>query len=237
MTTINELKKTIGYGARPNRYLIEISYEGLDNVKLNLLCKNVNVPSKTIQTQTITKHGRKYNVRGEIDYGQTVTCTFYEDDEYSVRRQFDAYLAVVDDSARFFQLGGHNYKGSSLTTKGGVFWHIQNAVDTYRDMFKSTKNIGQTLRESLSESLSGVSGASAPYQTEVNIWGLDNDGNKKYGIQLQNAFVSGLESSPYDDSVTDQIIETTVTFTYSEFVPLTGTGTKDLIQAITGFKR
>lgn len=234
MTTIKDLKREIGYGARSNRYMVEISFKGLDSVKINVLCRNIDFPQKNIQVVTVSKHGRKYNMRGETDYGSQVTMQFYEDDEFNIRRQFDAYLQIVDDSSRFYQLAGKNYKGGSIASRGGVFWHIQNAVDSYRDLFNSANNIGDTVKTSISEALSGSTSSGASYQTEVNIWALDNNQNKKYGVQLQNCFVSGLQSTPFDDSVTDQILETTVTLTYSEFIPLTGTSTKDLMKTFTG---
>jgi hypothetical protein len=231
---IRDIKHEIGYGARTNRYLLEMSFRGLDSVKVSILCKTVDFPPKNIQVQTISKHGRKYNVRGETDYGQSVNMIFYEDSNLSIRRQFDAYLQIVDDSSRFYQLAGKNYEGGNIASKGGVFWHIQNAVDTYKDLFSSVSNIGDTVRTSISEALNGATNSTAHYQTEVNIWSLDNNQNKKYGIQLQNAFISGLSTSPLDGTVNDQILETTVTMTYSEFIPLSGTSTKELLKAFTG---
>lgn len=220
MSTIKSLKDYIGSGARVNKYELELFFDGLEPVRLNVLCHNIALPAKAIQTVSSYKRGRKYNMRGETTYGDTFTISFYEDENYSIRRQFDAWMTIVDDSAKFKQLGGVEYDGSLIHKFGKMFAHVNDAVNTIKS-FGNTSLV-QDVRDGLKLGLQSVGHGmtSATYQTECNVWALGPDQERRYGWCFQNCFVSGLESLTLDDTQNDTIVDTTVTMTFSEFVPL-----------------
>ena len=58
------------------------------------------------------------------------------------------------------------------------------------------------------------------YQAELTIWQLDTLGNKVYGYNLENVFITGLGEVTYGDSELDSLVEYNVTFTFSEFYPV-----------------
>lgn len=67
------------------------------------------------------------------------------------------------------------------------------------------------------------------YKTEVNIWQVGNDGETGvYGYCLQDCFVSSVGSVALEDTTENQMSEFSVTFTYSEFVPIVGPKKLDL---------
>jgi len=64
------------------------------------------------------------------------------------------------------------------------------------------------------------SGNQPDYQADVNIWQLGNLGEKIYGYKLQNAFPTTLGIVELDDSDEVSLSEFSVTFTYSESIPI-----------------
>ena len=72
------------------------------------------------------------------------------------------------------------------------------------------------------------------YQADVNIWQLGNQGEKIYGYKLQNAFPSSLGIVELDDSDETTLSEFSVTFTYSESIPLSPGGVQSLTSSILG---
>ena len=100
MTTINDLKYNLAGGSRKNKFLIELTFGSLDSAKFNCLCTNAQFPGKQIQTVTVSRHGRKYPVRSETDYGNTYEVTVLDDNKLSLRQFFDSWLTYVDDSTK-----------------------------------------------------------------------------------------------------------------------------------------
>lgn len=60
------------------------------------------------------------------------------------------------------------------------------------------------------------------YQTNVEIWQLDQNGNKIYGYVLQNAFPKTVGTVELDDSNDSALSEFSVNFAFSEFKPILG---------------
>ena len=97
ITTINDLKNALNGGSKKNKFLVELSYSEADSRKLNLLCKTANFPSKSISPVSTWYHGRKYNMRAEVDYGGSIDLTFLDDDELSIRKFFDEWMKKKDE--------------------------------------------------------------------------------------------------------------------------------------------
>ena len=60
------------------------------------------------------------------------------------------------------------------------------------------------------------------YQTSINLWQLDSNGEKLYGYEIQNAFPTNMGTVTYDDSTQNELVEYTITFTYTSFIPIEG---------------
>lgn len=166
--TITDLKKSlgVGMGVMKNKYLLEMPLP--QGHRMNVLCRSAGLPARTISTTAVHKHGRKYNMRAETDYGDTWEMTVMDDSNMSIRKQIDQWMIDIDNS-------------------------IEPSVYLY--------------------------------QQEITIWQLSSNGDKVYGYVLENAFPSGIGEVILSDSEENSLTEFTVTFTFSEFTPIVGSGT------------
>ena len=217
--TINDLKNKLNGGLRKNKYMIELPWSGVDSEKFNILCTSASFPQRTIQTTTISRHGRRYNIKAETDYGSEYEVTILDDNNLYFRRFFDNWMQKIDDS-------GANASGFfGIDSEDSSFRQILDTVDDVTDVLDTVSTIASDPSSFWDKVTSGLtdgtsSYALASYQTEINIWQLDHNGNKVYGYKLQNAFPSALGIVTYDDSEQNSLVTYNVTFTYSEFMPI-----------------
>ena len=219
MTTINDLKHNLAGGSRKNKFLIELTFGSLDSSKFNCLCTSASFPERQIQTVTVSRHGRKYPVRSETDYGNTYEVTVLDDNQLSLRQFFDSWLTYVDDSTKessdFYAM---------KDSRNSIFTKFKNACSAVKDIADGVKTIASNPKafasRILGKTVGNILGSSfnAPdYQAELTIWQLDTLGNKVYGYNLENVFITGLGEVTYGDSELDSLVEYNVTFTFSEF--------------------
>lgn len=234
MFTITDLKKHLGpgLGLRKNKYLIEIPVPGIEGRTLNILCQSAGLPERNITTTTIFKYGRKYNVRGETDYGGTYEVSILDDSEMNVRKVFDKWLQKVD-----------NTKPQNVGILGGSY---ESGVGQVLDTIKSGVQLANQIKNVVEEPESAVdfflgfidkgnAAAAASYQTDVNIWQLSSDSEKVYGYKLQNAFPSQMGIVTLEDGEENSLSEFSLTFAFSEFTPLENQRpTQRLIDALVG---
>ena len=218
--TINDLKNHLNGGLRKNKYMIELSKGDLNSEKFNVLCTAASLPQRTIQTTSVFRHGRKYNIRAETDYGSEYEVTVLDDNNLTIRRFFDDWMQSIDDSGA----NAGNFFG--LDSNDNIFGKIIDTVNDVRDVINTASEIisepGAFFDKITSGLIEGSSAyAVASYQTEINVWQLDHNGNKVYGYKLQNAFPTALGIVTYDSSIQNELVTYTVTFTYSEFMPIT----------------
>ena len=236
ITTVNDLKNALNGGSKKNKFLVELSYSEADSRKLNLLCKTVNFPPKSISPVSAYYHGRKYNLRSEVDYGGSIDLTFIDDDELSIRQFFDKWMKRVDDSSK---LKSGSFESSSGGT--GLFDIIDTAKGIYDEVTDFVKDPMGTIIKPFKELggsfLSGLTGSSvlADYQAYMKIWQLDGEGNKVYGYEVQNIFPTSIGEVTYDDSEMDSLVEFNVTFAFSEFDPCESSFTGGLIDKVKDF--
>ena len=219
MTTINDLKHNLAGGSRKNKFLIELTFGSLDSAKFNCLCTTASFPSRQIQTVSVSRHGRKYPVRSETDYGNTYEVTVLDDNQLSLRKFFDSWLTYVDDSTKE---AGNFY--AMRDSRNSFLAKFKNACSAVKDIAQGVKSIASNPKafgqKILGKTVGNILGSSfnAPdYQAELTIWQLDTLGNKVYGYNLENVFISGLGEVTYGDSELDSLVEYNVTFTFSEF--------------------
>lgn len=96
--TLSDLKKHLGpgLGLRKSKYLIELPVKGADSK--NILCQATSLPERTMSTTSVFFNGRKYNMRGETEYGGTFEVSFVDDSKMHLRQEFDAWMNLVDNS-------------------------------------------------------------------------------------------------------------------------------------------
>ena len=222
MTTINDLKHNLAGGSRKNKFLIELAFGSLDSSKFNCLCTSASFPSRQIQTVTVSRHGRKYPVRSETDYGNTYEVTVLDDNQLSLRQFFDSWLTYVDDSTKE---SGNLY--AMRDSRNSFFSKFKNACSAIKDIADGVQSIASNPKAFASRILGktvgnilGTSYNAPDYQAEMTIWQLDTLGNKVYGYNLENVFITGLGEVTYGDSELDSLVEYNVTFTFSEFYPV-----------------
>lgn len=213
--TISDLKKHLGpgLGLRKNKYLIEIPIPGIDGRTLNILCRSAGLPERTISTTQVFLKGRKYNIRGETDYGGVYELSIVDDSDMSIRKTFDKWLKKVDNSKpnNAGLVGGSFEKDFLDEIEAGV--ELVNNIQTGLD-----KDGGLSFFLGFIDP--GNANAAAPYQTDVNIWQLSANAERVYGYKLQNAFPSSVGIVTLDDGEVDTLAEFSVTLSFSEFIPL-----------------
>lgn len=222
MTTINDLKYNLAGGSRKNKFLIELTFGSLDSSKFNCLCTSASFPSRQIQTVTVSRHGRKYPVRSETDYGNTYEVTVLDDNQLSLRKFFDSWLTYVDDSTKE---SGDFY--AMKDSRNSFLSKFKNACSAVKDIAQGVQSIASNPKafasKILGKTVGNILGSSyntPDYQAELTIWQLDTLGNKVYGYNLENVFITGLGEVTYGDSELDSLVEYNVTFTFSEFYPV-----------------
>ena len=207
MTTINNLKHELGkgLGVRKNNYMIEIPSQNVDAHAINILCQAASLPTRNITTTDVFHKGRKYTLRAETDYVGEYEITVLDDDEMSIRKSFDAWMTSIDDSA---STAGSIINDATEVTTAAT--NLSNAI--------ANGNFGFIY------SLFAGGGPGTKYQTDINIWQLNGEGEKVYGYVLQNAFPKALGSIEYSDSTQNELCSYTVTFAFSEFKPISISG-------------
>lgn len=218
--TITDLKRHLGpgLGLRKNKYLIEIPVPTVDGATLNILCRSAGLPERNISTVTAWHKGRQYNMRGETDYIGTYDISILDDSDMQIRKLFDTWLKQIDNS----KPANAGILGASFEQVApGFLSQVKQGIGLINDIKSIIKNPKQLLNFTL-DALAGNYGAIPSYQTDVNIWQLDNQGNKVYGYKLENAFPKSVGIVQLDDGDENTLSEFSVTFAFSEFTPLTG---------------
>lgn len=189
---ITNLKKHLGtgLGLRKNKYLLEIPTPVLSGEVTNVLCQSAGLPERVISTVDVWHKGRKYNVKGITDYGGEYEVSIVSDSEMKMREMFDNWMRIIDDSR------------PDPNVISGASYENEKLVDF------------NEIRPSTDEN------KSAEYQVDINIWQLDSNGLKVYGYKLENAFPKQMGIVTLEDDEENSLSQFSVTFAYSEFVPL-----------------
>lgn len=232
MSTIRDLKHHLGsgLGLRKNRFMIELPVPNVNGQTLNILCKNASFPERTIMSQVIWHKGREYGVRGETNYGSEFELTFLDNDKMDIRRLFDTWLTQVD-----------NTNPPSTGILGASFENVApgllNTLSEGVEAINMVKNVIENPRQLLDFAIGQLDPSrnfsTAAYQTDVNIWQVDNTNNPIYGYKLQNAFPKKLGPVAYAHDEENTLTEFTVTFTFSEFVVIHKTS-EDITRLVFG---
>lgn len=238
--SITELKKHLGpgLGLRKNRYLIEIPVPTVTGEAINILCQSAGLPERSINTTDVWHKGRRYTVRGETDFVGDYEISIIDDDQMKIRQLFDLWIKQVDNSRLNKNAG---LMGSSFEelVPGGLD-NLEGLVGLANQTKNLFENPSQALDFAIGQINENTQMASAAYQTDINIWQMDYpstregvDKFKIYGYKLQNAFPKNIGIVTLQDNEENTLSEFSVTFAFSEFIPLYG-GKRDLVRGILG---
>ena len=228
-TTYRDLKAELntGIGARTNKYVLELEVpiSGSPSIKsLNILCQSVSFPQRSMTSASVWRFGRKYNLRGETNFGDTCTIEFVDDSLLSVRRSLDRWFIDIDDSKLQDEGLTGLYRAPLEKLKGvGLSGREMNAK---MDWAGSSRSYNTGFSKEYNTSTPG-------YQTDIRVFQLDQVGNKISGYLMQNAFISEISQIEYRDDKENELTKFTAGITFSEFLPLS-IDHNTLYQAILG---
>lgn len=233
MTKIADLKRELGpgMGLRKNKYRLELPWGGGDSKVINILCQSAGLPEYRLNTTDVWHKGRRYTVKGETDFVGDFEISVLDDSKMTIRRMFDDWFKKMDNTR---PNKNDSMLGASFERFApGLLDNINSAVNIANSVKGAFANPRQLLDFGAGLLDLNRELPMADYQIDINIWQLDGNDEAIYGYKLQNAFPKAIGGVQYSDSEENTLTEFTVTFGFSEFIPLKG-DKEDLISSIIG---
>ena len=101
----NLVQNVLGDGARSSKYDVMLQFTNPDlfpdQRNVAVLIKNSNFPSKSHQTIDLKYKGRSIPVRGQVQYTHTWECTFYLNENHSIKNAFEAWIEALDEKVNY----------------------------------------------------------------------------------------------------------------------------------------
>ena len=112
---LEELKSSLGAGARANKYRVNFSIPATVPTVSNLqnadaLCKASNFPGMSIGQIEVFNQGRKLIIPGDTTYTNTWALTFYNTEDHALRRDMISWMKSADH----FQNNTHSGNPASI---------------------------------------------------------------------------------------------------------------------------
>lgn len=231
--TVNDLKSSLGerLGVRKNKYLLELfipvsNYDPAPASKIDILCQSASFPEINNTTLTTYHKGRRFQTRGETDYGSDYVITFIDDDRMSLRRLFQSWMILIDNTTPKSHpnlLENDGFSGwdifGSINSAGQVWNDIQNTLSSDQMGFDFVRGLFD----------SSVARSTPSYMTDFNVWQLagnttghngDVDSAKIMGYKIQSAFPKSISAIDYSDEIQNENVRFSVTFGFSEVTPM-----------------
>lgn len=218
--SIKRLKKELkGSVLKKNRFLIELYVPGEDSSGLQVLCQDVAMPQRTIDTTTIHHKGRPFTLRGETNFGGSISLVFLENQTSDIRRMMDFWLVRVDNP-ELHKIGQEEKEA------GGLAGLVQRGTKEISQQVSQVKDI-KSIYKDFNQIMDFQSNSSAinqypEYQTNVRIWQLNGSDKKVYGYELQNQFITGVQDGDFSQTSKNETQLVTISLSYSEITPLQG---------------
>lgn len=211
---LRDLKKELRKGlVKKSNYLIELYVPGEDSRPLPIMCQSVGLPQRTNSVVKVWHKGRYVTLRGETEFGDSVTLSFQENSQNNIRRIFDFWFKKIDDPDL------HQMKQTDGLS--GLVSQAQTEIKAQTGLIKDVKNMVN--QGDLNQLIDFLSQDYPRYQTNVRIWQLDSQGNKIYGYELQNCFLSSLTDGDFSQNQ-NELQTFNAVLTYSEINPLQSGG-------------
>ena len=99
MGVLEDLKTTLGMGARVNKYKVMLAAPvgPTDDALIDTVCKGGAIPAKTMGQIEIMTQGRKLVVAGDATFENSWTLSFYSTQDHALKNKFDDWLIFIDD--------------------------------------------------------------------------------------------------------------------------------------------
>jgi len=180
-----------------------------DVTNLSYVVKTVNLPTYTIDTDTMNQYNRKRLIQTKIKYNP-VTITFHDDGGDNVRNMWYNYYAY------YYKDASQKY-GSDSNTNGsaGASQNQQTGFGGWdRDIYSDNRQVNDWgfIGESYNDGTSSANGK-PPFFKDIRIAGFDK--NHKYAeYVLINPIISGWQHDTYDYAQGNGIMENKMTIDY-----------------------
>lgn len=97
----NIMQKTLGDGARSSKFDVLFEFtnpkSALPPQDAMALVKSTSFPGVTHSTMDFKYKGRSVPLRGQVKYTQTWECTFYLQQDHSLKHAFDNWIVALDE--------------------------------------------------------------------------------------------------------------------------------------------
>jgi len=135
---INQLKATLGHGARANKYRVVVSIpkSSGSSEDVDVLAKTATVPERTVGVAPVWTQGRKISLAGDEAYSESFDVEFYLLQDHSNRDIFNEWMNEVDNyNAHNRGSIAHEYMSnlelSQLDTVNGEVLKTYNIMDVF----------------------------------------------------------------------------------------------------------
>ena len=213
--SLSDIKRELGTGlsVRSNTYMVLFSVPGALSKKLAILAQSSSLPGVNIGSVELFCNGRRFRARGETDLDPTYTLNFVDDSNMLVRQTFINWFKEVDNTTL-----------NSENALGILGDSVNDLIAGTAGVIKSLNNIKTIFTfdrglNFLQNALTNNPG-SPIYQRDVEVWQLNKERNKIFGMRLTNCFPTNLGPVETSDEEVDQLSRFSVEFTYSDVEPI-----------------
>jgi len=96
----NTINSVLGDAARPSKYKLNLSlpstFETDKDRQIDVVCKAVNFPPKSSEVIFVKHKGRNIPIPGQERFGHTFDCTFYLDEQHTLRNLFIHWIESLN---------------------------------------------------------------------------------------------------------------------------------------------
>jgi len=146
MSVIDELKTTLGMGARTNKYKVIINgvLGGPTGKIVDTFAKSASIPTVSFNEIEIWNQGRLVTIAGDISYSGTWTVTFIDDEKHTLRSKFIKWLEAIDNAETHSSLAGShsNYMSTAIMQQLSTVDNSVTTTYTFQDIWP--KSISET---------------------------------------------------------------------------------------------
>jgi len=198
---INELIRTIGSGARTNKYRVLFPLLGRD---FDIQCHEFQSAGRSLGVVDIYLRGREFKLAGDRADDGSFTISFYNDPNLQIRNFFLRMIAVVQDYVTPVTVN------AALENDLTLFDRLQDAINRLEGYITEVKHNLTSLLN-----IAGFEfGMGTWYMTDITVQQLDENENISSTIIFHECFISDVSEIQYSDETGD-ISKTTLTFSYT----------------------
>lgn len=156
-STIDNLKKTLGMGARSNKYRVIIFDKGNEETLEprigDLLCKTTTLPGRSFADIEVWNQGRLTVIAGPASFEGTWNVTFMDTENHSLRGRFLNWMEFIDSVANHKKESSNHdsYMSSAILQQLSTVDNSVTAEYLFNDVYP--KSISESTYSDESEDL------------------------------------------------------------------------------------